>query len=99
MPKRRPAPQPLQRRLINKFIFAVAALQPLGTIPQIITVFAHRDASGLSISAWTIYIVFDLLWLWYGIDEKQKAVIVSAVMFTIVELAVLVGALLYGGSW
>ncbi|HSW65670.1 MAG TPA: hypothetical protein VLI54_00840 [Bacillota bacterium] len=102
MPKRHhnhPIRQPLQRRFINKAIIAVAATQPLGTIPQIVTVFQHRDGSSLSISSWAIYILFDFMWLWYGVVEKQKAVIVSAVMFTLMEGAVLLGALLYGGRW
>lgn len=103
MPKRshKPLKKPmsLERKVINRLIIPVAAIQPLGTIPQIITVFSHRDGRSLSISSWTIYIVFDLFWLWYGLSEKQKAIIVSAVMFTLLEGAVLVGALLYGGRW
>jgi uncharacterized protein with PQ loop repeat len=88
-----------QRRFINRSIFAVALLQPLGTIPQIIAVFSRRDASSISITAWTIYVAFDLMWLWYGIDEKQKAVIVSALLFSLLEGVVLVGAIMYGGTW
>ena len=92
-------PMTLERRFINRIIIVVAALQPLGTIPQIIAVYSHRDASSISISSWLIYIVFDMLWLWYGISERQKAVIVSAVLFTIVEGLVAIGGFMYGGRW
>jgi uncharacterized protein with PQ loop repeat len=88
-----------RKRFIDRAIFVVAAVQPLGTIPQIYTVFRTHDASSISISSWAIYIVFDIAWLWYGLVEKQKAVIVSAVMFTVLEGCVLLGAIRYGGTW
>jgi len=89
----------LQRRFIDKAIFAVAVVQPLCTVPQILVIYGRRNASGIAISSWLLYIVFDLLWLWYGICEKQKAVIISAIMFTLMEGMVVVGALMYGGVW
>lgn len=99
MPKRPHPRLPLQRRVIDKMIFAVAFVQPLATLPQIIAIYSRHSAEDISISAWAIFIVFDLLWLWYGLAEKQKALIVSAVMFTLMEAFVLVGAFLYGGTW
>jgi uncharacterized protein with PQ loop repeat len=87
-----------KKRFIDRAIFIVAAVQPLGTIPQILTVFRTHDGSSLSISSWAIYIIFDIAWLWYGIVEKQKAVIVSAVLFSLLEGMVLVGAVMYGGT-
>ncbi|HSX34700.1 MAG TPA: hypothetical protein VLF62_03605 [Candidatus Saccharimonadales bacterium] len=103
MPRAHPLPRSKavspERKFINKIIIPVAIIQPLGTIPQIIAVFGHHDGSSLSISSWLLYLVFDILWLWYGFSEKQKAVIASAITFTIMEGAVLTGALLYGGRW
>lgn len=89
----------LQRKVINKSIFLIALVQPLSTVPQVITVFSSHNATSLSILSWLLYVIFDLAWLWYGIDEKQKAIIVSAAMFSFLELLVLIGAILYGGHW
>jgi uncharacterized protein with PQ loop repeat len=99
MPKRPHKRQSLQKRFIDKFIFVVAIVQPLANVPQIIAIFSHKSAHDISISSWAIFIAFDFLWLWYGLAEKEKAVIVSAVMFAVLELMVLTGALLYGGTW
>ena len=96
--KHRPA-RPLQRRIIDFIIVPVAAIQPLSSVPQIITVYSRHDASSISLSSWALYEVFNLLWLWYGLAEKQKAVVISAVMFFILEGLVLVGGFLYGGVW
>lgn len=98
MPKTSQNTLPLQRKIIDKMIFAVAAIQPLGTIPQIITIYTQRNATSISLTSWAIYIVFDILWLWYGLADKQKAVIVSAVMFALLESAVFLGGLLYGAT-
>ncbi len=86
-------------KFINRIIFIVAAVQPLGGIPQVYTIFKHQDATGLSITSWIIYVLFDLAWLWYGISNRQKAVIISATLFSIIESIVIVGALLFGGTW
>jgi uncharacterized protein with PQ loop repeat len=103
MPKRHhkslERPMSLDRKVINRIIIPVAVIQPLATIPQIVTVFSHHDGTSLSIWSWLIYSVFDALWLWYGISERQKAIIVSGLLFTVLEGAVFVGALLYGGKW
>lgn len=101
MPKKaHPKPkESLQKTFINRIIFVVAALQPLGTIPQIVTVYKNHNATSIAISSWLLYVIFDLLWLWYGIVNKQKAIIVSAILFTALEGTVAVGGFLYGGSW
>lgn len=99
MPKRPHKHKSLQHRFIDKFIFVVALGQPLANVPQIIAIYSHRSAHDISISSWVIFIVFDFLWLWYGLAEKDKAVIVSALMFASLESTVVVGALLYGGTW
>jgi uncharacterized protein with PQ loop repeat len=90
--------QTKQRQFINKAILVVAAIEPLSTIPQVITVFSHRSAAGVSVTSWVLFVIFDVIWAWYGLSEKQTAIIISGVMFGILEAAVVVGALLYGGS-
>lgn len=89
----------LQRKVINKSIFAVALVQPLSTVPQAVTIYTRHNATSISIMSWVLYVVFDLMWLWYGINEKQRAIIVSAAMFSFLEGVVVIGALMYGGKW
>ncbi|HKR81375.1 MAG TPA: PQ-loop domain-containing transporter [Candidatus Saccharimonadales bacterium] len=96
---RKSSPLTLEKRVINKAIFLVATAQPLGGIPQVIKLFTTRNAVSISISSWVIFVVFDLMWLWYGLANKQKAIVVSALLFTLMEGAVLVGGILFGGSW
>lgn len=99
MPRKIHRKIPLEKRIIDKIIFVVAAIQPLGTIPQAITIYRRHNATSISITSWVIYIVFDLLCLWYGYEDKQKAVMISAALFMLLESIILVGAFRYGGSW
>lgn len=97
MPKR--PHKPRSSHVIDRLILLVAFVQPLSTIPQIITIYAHQDAHSISFITWGLFILFDIMWLWYGIAEKQLPVLVSAIMFTLMEGAVMLGAILYGGTW
>ncbi|HEY2003654.1 MAG TPA: hypothetical protein VGH44_00895 [Candidatus Saccharimonadia bacterium] len=99
MPVKSKQKWPLQRRVINKVILAVAVIQPAGTIPQIVKIYSTHNASSISMLSWGIFVVFDAMWLWYGLAERQKAVILSGALFTLLEGIVVVEALLYGGSW
>lgn len=85
--------------IILKMIFFVAVLEPATNLPQIYTIYAHRDAAGVSITTWILYAIFGSLWLWYGIFARQKPITIAASLFVITDLSVVVGALLFGGKF
>jgi uncharacterized protein with PQ loop repeat len=86
------------KHIIDRLIFFVALTQPLAAIPQIIAIYTRQDAHSLSLLSWIIYLVFDIMWLWYGVTDKQRAVIVSAVMFATLDGFTLVSAFIYGAT-
>ena len=59
-------------------------------------VWVDKNAAGLSLFTWTAYVVSPILWLIYGIVHKEKAIIFSNILWIIVDLAVLIGAIIYG---
>lgn len=86
-------------QLINRGIYVVAALEPLGVIPQLYDIFSRRDASNVAILTWASFVVFDIAWLLYGWQARQKPLIIFSGLFTLLELLVVIGALAYGGHW
>lgn len=88
-----------QGAFIDKAIYIAAFLEPLSTVPQVVTIFKTKTAAGVSISTWLIYVLFSFLWLWYGIVHKQKALIVAEVLFILTEGLVVIGGIIYGASW
>jgi uncharacterized protein with PQ loop repeat len=89
----------LRSIFINRGIYIVAAVEPLGVIPQLYTIFSRRDASHVSILTWSSFVLFDLVWLWYGWEAKQKPLIISSAIFTLLELLVVIGAVAFRGYW
>ena len=83
------------KRFLDRLIFVVGALGPLATIPQVYTIFAHHDSSGVSVFSWAAYILFDIIWLIYGIVHKEKVLIFSNALWIIVCTLIVIGALRY----
>jgi uncharacterized protein with PQ loop repeat len=88
-----------QRKFVNRATLVVALVEPLGTVPQIATIFRTRNAAGVSISTWLLFVLFSLTWLWFGVVERQKVVVISSIVLALTDGIVVVGGLLYGGKW
>lgn len=84
------------QRIMDKLIYIVALIWPILTIPQVWVVWVDKNASWLSLFTWTAYVISPILWLIYGIIHKEKAIIFSNILWMIVDLAVLIGAIIYG---
>lgn len=80
-----------QKSTVDKLVAIAAVLYPLSTIPQIISVF--QDAGGVSLPAWVGYQVFSIIFLLYGISYKLKPVVVTQVLWVIVNSLVIAGIL------
>lgn len=86
-------------KFIDKAIYFAAFVEPLSTVPQVVTIFTLKTAAGISIFTWSTYVAFSFLWLWYGIVHKQKALVIAEILFIVTEGMVIVGGLMYGASW
>ena len=84
---------------IDRATFAVAILEPLITIPQVITIFSHHSATGISLSTWVGYEVLTVVWVIYGITHKEYMILTYQGLFMLVQTAVIVGGVLYGAKW
>jgi uncharacterized protein with PQ loop repeat len=88
-----------RKRIIGTGIYVVAAIEPLGVVPQIYAIFSRHNASSVAILTWISFVVFDIAWLWYGWEANQKPLVIFSALFILLELLVVVGALIYGGRW
>ncbi len=92
-----------QKKTNNKFVdrltYAAAIIEPIITIPQAYQLFRDQNAAGISILSWVGYEMLTIVWLWYGFVHKDKAIIMYSAMYAVVQMAVIVGAIKYGGSW
>ncbi|MFC1646691.1 PQ-loop domain-containing transporter [Patescibacteria group bacterium] len=84
------------KKLIDKVIYPVSLLGPVFTIPQLLEVYVSKNASGLSLATWMLWVFSGSVWLIYGIMHNEKPIIISHIAWIIVEVGVIIGILLYG---
>ena len=87
-----------QGKLVDKAVYIAAFVEPATTVPQVLTIFRTKSAAGISLISWVAYLFFSILWLWYGIVHKQKALIIAYSLFGITEVLVIIGGILYGAQ-
>ncbi len=84
------------RRGIDKLVLIIAFLAPLVELPQLIEIYALKAAGSVSLLTWSMFVVFGVPWLIYGIIHKEKPVIILYSLWIIIDSAIVVGILLYG---
>lgn len=76
-------------------VLAIAVIEPLMTLPQIYEIWIKQQAKGVSSTTWGLYIFAAIIWLLYGIQLRDRPLIISSFLWIITEMAVLVGVLIY----
>jgi uncharacterized protein with PQ loop repeat len=66
------------------------------TIPQVLTIWVGRHAAGVSLFSWTAYLVTASLWLWYGIQERDRNIYLPCIGWIALDSAVILGTIIYG---
>jgi uncharacterized protein with PQ loop repeat len=66
------------------------------TVLQVWTIWAGRQAAGVSILSWSAYLVSALLWLWFGIRKHDRNIYLPCLGWIALDGAVIAGAVVYG---
>ena len=83
------------KKFVDKGIYVVGILGPISTIPQLLEIWISQNASGLSLMTWLLWISIAFFWLLYGILHKEKPIIISYIIWIIVDTIVILGIILY----
>lgn len=84
------------RQLSEQSAVAVGVIQPLTTVPQIILLAQTQSAAGVSLLTWLLCAVTGLVFLWYGMVHGLRPVIVTQILWFILQMIVVVQVLIYG---
>ncbi len=84
-----------QKRLIKRSVLAIAVIEPLMTLPQVYEIYVLKSAEGVSSLTWGLYLIAAVIWLLYGLQLKDKPIIISSVLWLFFEAAVVIGTLMY----
>lgn len=82
-------------RTIDSVMYIVGIIGPLVSIPQLIEVYGRHNVTGISVSTWIGYTVLTALWLLYGLVHHEKPIITTQILWLIVNVAIVIGAVMY----
>jgi uncharacterized protein with PQ loop repeat len=85
----------LSRRIMDHLIYVVGVLGPIFTIPQVLTIYLHHDAAGVSAISWLAYFLFSIFWFIYGLMHDEKPIIIANGLGIILNGLVAIGAFMY----
>lgn len=91
-----PEPAFPSQRSMKKILGGLSIFTLLMTVPQIVAIWATRQAAGVSVLSWSAYWVSALFWFWYGVQKRDASIYLPCVGWLVLDGAVVVGALAYG---
>ena len=91
-----PYPHPIRfKRYFDGLMYVVGSLAPLALLPQVIHLYVHKDAAGLSISTWILLGIINTLWACYGVIHKEKPIFIANLGMMILNFSIVIGIILY----
>lgn len=82
-------------RFLDKLTFVVGVIGPFTVLPQIYTIFSTKSAAGVSATTWALIFIVTFPWILYGLAHREKNIIVSFILWEVMNATVVVGALIY----
>lgn len=85
----------IYKKRIELVALVAGVMQPLITLPQIITIYANQSATDVSLITWLGYLVFGLIFLAYGIVFNLKPIWIGQIIWVTMQSITVVGIILY----
>jgi uncharacterized protein with PQ loop repeat len=83
------------KTVMSRLLGAMSVFTMLMTIPQVLTIWVGHQAAGVSVVSWSAYLLSAVLWLWYGLQKRDKNIYLPCVGWIGLDTAVIVGAVIY----
>jgi len=81
---------------LDKFMYVIAIVMPLTTIPQIVQIWGSKSAENISIITWGAYVFSAVCWLVYSSVHKEKVLMINSILWMALNASVVVGIFIYG---
>jgi MtN3 and saliva related transmembrane protein len=92
-----PIPNPKAlKRFLDRIMVFIATAGPIAVLPQMFDVFFTKNVTGLSLTTWTLWTLLSFVWLLYGVLHKEPPIIVSNILYIVLQGLVVGGILMYG---
>ncbi len=81
--------------IIDRLVAIAAVVHPLMATPQIYTIYTDQNVEGVSLLTWLGFMIVGLIFLAYGLAHNIKPIIVTQILWFVVDLLVIIGIFLY----
>ncbi len=82
-------------RLYDGFMYLIGIATPLSSLPQLYEIWVQHNAAGVSFFSWAFFTIASLFWIIYGVIHHEKPIIVSQVLWFVLEGLIAIGILIY----
>ena len=90
-----PAPGTASPSRLEKFLRVLSVVTMLMTVPQVVSVWVGRDASGVSLLSWGAYLFSACLWFVYGIQKRDKTIYLACIGWIVLDAAIIAGVVIH----
>jgi uncharacterized protein with PQ loop repeat len=91
-----PEPMVPSEKAMKRVLGGLSIFTLLMTVPQIVAIWATRQAAGVSVLSWSAYWISALVWFLYGLQKRDRNIYLPCVGWLVLDGAVVIGALIYG---
>jgi len=83
------------KRFVDKIVYLAGILMPIVTIPQVVTIWVHKNSAGVSLVSWTAYLIIALVFAAYGVIHKAKPLIIMYSSMVVLDALIIIGVMLF----
>ncbi len=81
--------------IINPVILVMGLIAPIASIPQAVQIYASHSAAGVSLLTWVFFAIYNGLMIVYGAVHGLKPIIISNIIWVVLEIFVITGIVMY----
>lgn len=84
------------RRAIDRAMMFVSILNPLVAIPQAIIIYSNKSVANVSLVTWVSFMLVGVILTFYAGAHHIKPMIINQILWFLVDIAIIIGILVYG---
>jgi uncharacterized protein with PQ loop repeat len=83
------------KRVVDAFAYFFGIITPLFSIPQLYEIWHYKTAESVSLASWGAFTIASVFWVFYGLVHKEKPIIISQILWFVLQLFIVIGILMY----
>lgn len=84
-----------KKESFDYFLYFFVFTTPLFELPQAYKIYSRHSAHDVSILTWSYFLISNAAWLVYGFRYRLKPIIITYCLYTLVEILIVVGIIIY----